>query len=178
MARESRFRVIDGSHGRNPRRSFEQHYRESYPLVYNYVFRQMANREAAEDVVAEAFLRAARFYGRFDASRAKFSTWVISIARNCMSDYYEHEHTSTSLDDVPEGIYAEEAVHDDQLSDSDLVQRLLLVLDEDERLLVTLKYYDGKRNVEIAQELGLNPSTVSTKLARAISHMRAVVPAQ
>jgi DNA-directed RNA polymerase specialized sigma24 family protein len=36
-----------------------------------------------------------------------------------------------------------------------------------------MKYYEGKRNVEIADELGINLSTVSTKLSRAVAKMRA-----
>lgn len=154
-------------------RAFERDYRESFALVYNYVFQRMSNREATEDVVAKAFLNAARFYHRFDSSRAKFSTWVISIARNCISDHYAHELSTSQLDDVPESAYAIDSHHDEVLGDRDLVARLLSSLDADERELVFLKYYEGKRNVEIAELLDINPSTVSTRLARALAKMRA-----
>ena len=175
MARVDGMRLVSGRRGRSPERAFEHAYRDSYPLVYNYVFRRMPNREASEDVVAEAFMRAARYFDRFDESRAKFSTWVISIARNCISDYYEHNVASASLDDVPEGAYAEDDERDARLIDDELVRQLLAVLDDEERELIALKYYEGRRNVEIAQELGMNPSTVSTKLARTIAKMRAAV---
>lgn len=170
--RNNRFRLVDENE-RDPKATFEQNYRESYSLVYNYVLRRMANREAAEDVVSEAFLKAARFYDRFDSSRAKFSTWVISIARNCISDYFAREVATAPIDEVPEGIFAEEDEQQNQFGDAELVQKLLALLDDDERELVYLKYYEGLRNVEIAEQLGLNASTVSTKLARAIAKMRA-----
>ena len=169
-----RFRLVDGTSKQDARHSFEEQYRACYPMVYNYVFRRMSSREATEDVVSEAFLRAARFYDRFDERRAKFSTWVISIARNCISDYFSREAPVSPLDEVPEGAYSDEGLHVEQLGDAELVQHLLSSLDETERELVYMKYYEGKRNVEIAEALGMNASTISTKLARALSKMRAI----
>lgn len=168
-----RFRLVDATGKKDLRQSFEQGYRESYPMVYNYVFRRMANREATEDVVAESFLRAARFYDRFDPSRAKFSTWVISISRRCMLDWYEREPALTSLDEIVEPTSEHDSYFDDRIGDTELAEQLLSLLDSDERELVYLKYYEGKRNLEIARELDMNASTVSTKLSRALAKMRA-----
>lgn len=155
------------------KRAFENYYRESYSLVFNYIIRRVADRTAAEDVTSEAFLRAARFFDRFDASRAKFSTWVISIAHNCIIDYYRHNPSTSDLEEVPEGAYADESSYDEQTANADLAVKLLALLDPTERELISKKYYEGKRNVEIADEMGMNLSTVSTKLARALAKMRA-----
>jgi RNA polymerase sigma factor (sigma-70 family) len=54
------------------------------------------------------------------------------------------------------------------------VDQLLGTLDAHERELVLLKYREGMRNVDIAKKLQMNPSTVSTTLARALSKMRSV----
>ena len=152
-------------------RAFTQLYLESYSLVYNYVYRRMGGSSAAEDVVSEAFLLAARSFSRFDPSRAKFSTWVTRIALNCMASHYRRERELVSLDELPEVFPTgedEQAAFDDQ----DLASRLLAVLDEDERRLVLMKYRDEMRNTEIASELGMNASTVSTVVSRAVAKMR------
>lgn len=152
-------------------RAFTQLYLESYSLVYNYVFRRMGGSAAAEDVVAEAFLLAARSFARFDPSRAKFSTWVTRIALNCMASHYRREHELVSLDELPDVFPSgedEQAAFDNQ----DLATRLLAVLDDDERQIVLKKYRDGMRNVEIAAELDMNASTVSTVVSRAVAKMR------
>ena len=47
------------------------------------------------------------------------------------------------------------------------------MLDDDERELVVLKFREDMRNVDIAQQLGMNASTVSTLLSRAVAKMRA-----
>lgn len=155
-------------------REFERLYLQSYELVYNYVRYRMTDDTAAEDVIAEAFLSAARSFDRFDPRRAKFSTWVISIAKNCIINYYRKDKPTVPLEDVPTRAVATSGEHDN-VDDRLLVDQLLGSLDDVERELVVLKYRDGMRNVDIARELHMNASTVSTKLANALSKMRAVM---
>ena len=155
----------------SPEREFERLYRESYELVYNYVRCRMADDAAAEDVVAEAFHKAARSFGSFDPARAKFSTWVVKIAVNCMNDHYRRLRPTSCIDDIPEGHLACPDGTGD-LVDRDLADHLLGVLDPAERELVVMKYREGYRNVDIAAEPGMNASTVATKLANALAKMR------
>lgn len=156
----------------NREREFERLYRESYGLVYNYVRCRMADDAATEDVVSEAFCKAARSFSKFDPARAKFSTWVVKIAVNCMNDHYRRVRPASCIDDVPEGAIAQPDAAAG-VADRDLVDRLLGALDATERELVLMKYREGYRNVDIAAELGMNASTVATKLAGALAKMRA-----
>lgn len=153
---------------------FERLYRENYAFVYNYVNFRMAGSDAVEDVVAEAFCKAARAFGKFDAARAKFSTWVIAIVRNCIIDYWKKERVTVPLDDVPESVFSADDTYPKLNEDADYVRVLLSSIDEADRELVFFKYFEGKRNVDIARELGMNESTVATRLQRALLKMRAV----
>lgn len=140
--------------------------------MYGWVRFRMSNDADAEDIVAEAFLKAARSFESFNPNRAKFGTWVIAIARNCMISHFRKERPVSALEDAPEIVFAVpggQEASDDRI----VVKKLLACLEDDERELVVLKYRDGMRNVDIAAALGLNPSTVSTKLARALEKMRA-----
>ena len=161
-------------HLRNTARAFEDLFRESYGAVYNYVRYRMAGDDAAEDVVAEAFLRAARAFDRFDPSRAQFSTWVITIASNCMRDYWRRARPAVALEEIPENIYSQPDAAEAQAS-KDQIDRLLAILSSEERNLIVMKYREGYHNVEIAEKLGMNASTVSTKLFNAIAKMRSVI---
>ena len=150
---------------------FERLYLESYRLVYGFVRARMSRDADAEDVVAEAFLKAARSFAAYDPTRAKFSTWVLAIAKNCMASHYRKEKTTITLDEIPQSASAISGGQD-AIDDQDLARRLLATIDDEECELVLLKYRDGMRNVDIANKLGMNPSTVSTKLANALSKMR------
>lgn len=163
-------RVIDG--GRRSRKTeFERLYRESYDRVYSYVRLRMGDDPYVEDVVAEAYLKAASAFDRFDPARAQFSTWVIRIAINATVDHWRRTRSTVALEDVPESAFAV-ADDTDSLSDRELVGQLLAMLSPEEANLVLMKYRDGKRNVDIATELGMNPSTVASKLYNAIHRMR------
>lgn len=150
---------------------FERLYLESYGMVYGYVRARMGNDADAEDIVAEAFLKAARSFSSFDPLRARFSTWVVAIAKNCMVSYFRKEKQIANLEDVPESTFAV-AGGQDAVDDQDLAYRLLACLDDVEHELVVMKYRDGMRNIDIAYELGMNASTVSTKLSNALAKMR------
>ena len=155
-------------------REFEKLYRDSYGLVFSYVRARMKSDADAEDIVAEAFLKAARSFSAFDPARAKFSTWMVTIARNCMISHFRKEHVTSALDDVPESVVAVDGGQS-AIDDRELALQLLGILDDDERALVLLKYREDMRNVDIAREMNMNSSTVSTVLARAIGKMRACV---
>ena len=160
--------------GGSSEREFEKLYLQSYELVYGFVRARMSSDVDAEDIVAEAYLKAARAFNRFDPSRAKFSTWVVTIARNCMITHFRKMRPTAGLDDVPESVVAAEGGQE-AVDDRDLALRLLAILDDDERMIILLKYREGMRNMQIAEELDMNPSTVSTRVARALSKMRAYV---
>lgn len=134
----------------------------------------MSSDADAEDIVSETFLKAARSFSSFDPSRAKFGTWAIAIARNCMASHFRKVQPTAALEDAPQESYAVDGGQgavEDQL----LARNLLSCLDDDERLLVLMKYREDMRNVDIARELDMNASTVSTVLFRALSKMRKVV---
>ena len=156
---------------RREERDFEKFYRESFSTVYGWVRSRVNNESDAEDIVSEAFLNAARSFSSFDSARAKFSTWVISIARNCMASHFRRQKPQASLDDVSDAVFAVEGGQSD-VDDQLTVERFLACLDENERELVILKYREDMRNVDIAEELSMNPSTVSTMLSRAIEKRR------
>ena len=151
---------------------FGELYLESYDRVCGYARLRMGDDPYVEDVVSEAYLRAARSFDSFDPTRAKFSTWVIKILINVIVDHWRRENVTTALEDAPMAAFA---VPDqtDEVDDHELVAQLLSVLSPEEADLVMMKYQDGKRNVDIAAELGLNPSTVASRLFAAIHKMRA-----
>ena len=141
--------------------------------MYGWVRVRMPSDADAEDIVSEAYLKAARAFSSFDPKRAKFGTWVTAIARNCMVSHFRKQRPVVALEDAPESVFAQDG-HEDAACGLATVKQLLACLEDDERELVAMKYHEGMRNVEIANELGINQSTVSTKLARALSKMRGV----
>jgi len=88
-----------------------------------------------------------------------------------MVSYFRKQHLTAPLDNLPEAYVAQDGGQG-AVDDRDLLLRLLSLLSVEERELVLLKYQQGLRNVDIAERLNMNASTVSTMLSRALAKMR------
>lgn len=156
---------------------FEQMYREYFPRIYNYVFYRLLSREETEDIVSEVFLKIARNASRFDTKKASFKTWIYTIAKNALTDYYRAKKAALSLDGEDYGIALsvdfEEQLNQISSPDRKILYQELAALKERERTMVYYKYFEGYNNRQIAAILDMNESTVATVLFRALKKLRA-----
>lgn len=151
----------------------ESLYRDNFQKVYNYAYYRLLDPVEAEDVTSTVFVKAVANFDRFDPDKASFSTWIMRIAHNVLVDRYRTRKVNAPLDQVGSD---EPSCEDDYPALDDRQARtaqLLSVLPEGDRELVYLKYYEDKKNIEIAEQLGMNPATVATRLRRALLTMRA-----
>ncbi|MBR3159674.1 MAG: RNA polymerase sigma factor [Atopobiaceae bacterium] len=169
--------VGDDDANARDKRAFAKYYHESYKRVYAYVYTLTMSHDETEDVVSEAFLKAAKAFDRFDDSKASFSTWVCTIARNVAYSRMRTRKrrdvwTESELDTDLSTIAAPEEEPGYEEDASQVAEKLLALLNDEERELVYLKFYQELSNKEIAVQLGMNASTVGTKLSRAVAKMR------
>lgn len=150
----------------------ESLYRANFQRVHNYAYYRLLDPALAEDITSTVFMKAVANYNTFDESKASFATWIMRIAHNTLVDYYRTRKETTPLDNLS----MREPSSDDEYpaldGHAEEVARLLSFISEEDRELVFLKYYEDKRNVEIAQMLDMNPATVATRLRRALMVMR------
>ena len=154
-------------------RQLENLYRANFQRVYNYAYYRLLDPAKAEDATSAVFVKVIANIDKFDPSKASFGTWVMRIAHNVLVDGFRTHKATVPLDRVS---VREPSREDDYpvLDDrQERVSKLLSCLSAEDRELVYLKYYEEKKNVEIAQLLDMNPSTVATRLRRALLTMRA-----
>lgn len=151
---------------------FESLYRETFPRIYNYLYYHLLDQQTAEDVASEVYIKAYRSFDSFDSSRASFYTWVYSIAHNELMNQYRRTKPTSDLDELPEMVFATEDSYDDEEERAEKVRALLSLLDEEDREIIYLKFWEGLQNKEIAERLGMNASTVSTRVSRAVGKLR------
>jgi RNA polymerase sigma-70 factor (ECF subfamily) len=151
-------------------------FNEYYPRLFNYVYYRTLNRAVADDVTSTAMLNIVRAFDTFDARKGNLDGWVYRIARNALYSYMRQSRETTDIDVVPESLVSYTDDGFDLDDRGQLVRGLLEVLSDEERELVYLKYWEELSNKEIGERLGLNASTVSTKLWRATNKMRNAMP--
>jgi RNA polymerase sigma-70 factor (ECF subfamily) len=142
--------------------------------VYTLGMRLLGTREAAEELTQDVFLTAWRKAARFDATRGRLSTWLMTIAHNLAVDRLRRETgvtrpTLVLVDEVPEqpGI-DEEAV----MMERDAAVRALESLSDAERRLLARAYFRGLTAREIAEADGIPLGTVKTRLRAALIKVR------
>lgn len=139
--------------------------------VRGYVFGKVANRHDAEDLVSDVFLKAYEKYPTFDADRASVSTWLYTITRNTVIDYFRTHRPGVELpDDLPDA-----AGIDDGLLQRESLQALgeaLNRLDERLRALIVLRYGKGLSLKDTAARPGVSYAYVKILHSNALKTLR------
>ncbi len=146
--------------------------------VLSFVYNQVQNRELAEELAQETFVRAYRNLGGLK-DEMRLSTWLFGIARNVVresSRQARKDEKRVGLDE-PESLRLESmvvlpegAMLDRELNET--IQQALLELDEDKRTVFSLKIFHEKSYEEISAITGHSIGKLKTDLHRARAEMR------
>lgn len=160
---------------------FSQWFRDYQPTVYRYVRFRVANREAAEDVTSQVFMKALKALDRYDPGRAAPKTWLLRIARNAVTDYLRslrrRSSLHVSLDRVPD-LVADVPDQEERVLREERIEVLLnasRVLRRPDQEILSLRYGAGLGNQEIADALKISANAVAVRLHRALARLKAVV---
>ena len=147
--------------------------------VLSFVYNQVGRHDVAEELTQETFVRA---YSHLKDLRdeEKFSTWLFGIARNVAREWIRAGTRagvsgSASPQPDPEQQSATDFSPADDYSEKELssaIARALQSLDEDRRVVFSLKVFQGTTYQEIAEITGFSLAKVKTDLHRARGEMR------
>jgi RNA polymerase sigma-70 factor (ECF subfamily) len=159
--------------------AFEELVAKYQPKVFSMALSFTRNREAADDLAQEIFLKAYLALPRFHG-KSEFGTWLYRISINHIRDFLRKKGRAKeiSLDDVPEISFSdrEQAKKAEQEMETEarrtLVQTFVRSLPEKYRVIVTLRDIQGLAYEEISRILKLSPGTVDSRLHRARRMLR------
>jgi RNA polymerase sigma-70 factor (ECF subfamily) len=153
--------------------AFDRLYRSSRDDVYAYVAGLLRDAAAAEEVTAAVFERAYRKRNRFDPERGEPRAWLFGIARNAALDELRRRGRQAALTVEPADLeslgFEERAEHSERRL---AVSAALEQLEPHQRELISLKFFAGLSNAEIAEVIGISESNAGTKLHRAMTKLR------
>lgn len=146
-------------------------YEAYYPKVLRYLVSKVNDRYLAEDLCSDIFLKVYEKYDSFDPQKASLSTWIYTIARNKMTDYFRGRRI---FEEVPEDIVSELSPLEDICKEETLgeLADALEKLDERERDIIILRYYSEYTLKKIAQVMGISYAYVKILHNKALDKMR------
>jgi len=151
--------------------------RYSRPVI-SFIYDLVGNRELAEELTQETFVRAFRSLGTLRAE-TKLSTWLFGIAKNVAREAQRgrarhNDHVGLEDQSVLDLRDSEPVPVDRVLGKelNELIRRSLALLDDDKRLVFTLKVFQQCSYEEIAEITGFSMGKLKTDLHRAREEMR------
>ena len=150
---------------------FERHARP----VLGFLFNQTGQREVAEELTQETFVRAYRGLEQFQ-ERAKFSTWLFGIARNVAREWSRSPEGQNRFSpaEVDLSLRSPDLASDDLLDKelNEVMANALQLLDDERRMVLALKVFQQRSYQEIVTITGFSLSKVKIELHRARAEMR------
>lgn len=164
--------VLAGSHDR-----YGELVRRYKNLVTTYSFSRVNQRELAEDLAQETFVRAFVALDHLKKPSA-FSAWILSIAHNVCIDYLRNKSRTVSLEGNSEKDSQGEIVLEakkerpilDRVAQKEMREMILAAIDElgeEYRVTLLLRHIAGQSCEEISETLGVSLGTVTSRLSRA-----------
>jgi RNA polymerase sigma-70 factor, ECF subfamily len=169
-------------------RAFQELVERYQTRLLNFVYRTIGDREKAEDLVQEVFIRVYRHLHRFDRSK-KFSTWIYTIASNLAKNELRNRSRNPLVlfqairknwqdDDRPIQFEDANSRPDDMYRKRhlrQLVEDSVAQLPEHHRQVFVLRELEGKSYEEIAEITECNLGTVKSRLNRARNSFASII---
>ena len=151
---------------------------EHYHLrVYRYLYYRVGNKQTAEDLTSEVFLRMLRFIGGFHPPSSSFQAWLFQIARNLANDHFRktesrghaqlEEEMTTTVADMDKEL-------DRNLTSEGLLQALTK-LTEEQRDVIVLRFVSGLPIAEVAQSLNKSEDAIKGLQRRGLVALREIL---
>lgn len=140
-------------------------------LVYTLTLRMLKNREEAEEVSQDTFIKVYKSLNKFKGD-SKFSTWIYKIAYNSCLDRLKKN--KKFFNDVPIDEFTEHQIktidnalhHLEEKEREQAIQDCIALLPSDDAFLLTLYYFEEQSLDEISKAMNLAPNNVKVKLFR------------
>ena len=157
--------------------AFEELVRRYDRNVFRIAQHITQNREDAEDVVQDAFLKAYQNLKNFQG-QSKFYTWLVRIAVNESLNVLRTARREESLEDGNEAPGLASADPEWQASEAEVsarIQRALMSMKPSDRVVLTLRHFSDCSYEEIGRILDIEVKTVKSRLFEARQRLRALL---
>lgn len=162
------------------RSAFTEFYRATNARVFGLALRVAHHRGAAEEITQEVYLQVWQTAGRYDATMATPTGWLMMLTHRRAVDRVRRE-SAASARDLVFG-YAHRPVDHDVVTES-VTRRMearsvsdgMRVLTSAQREAITLAYYGGHTYPEVAEHLGIPLSTVKSRIRDGLRRLRVAV---
>ncbi|MGL5434768.1 MAG: RNA polymerase sigma factor [Lachnospiraceae bacterium] len=156
---------------RNEKEGLRRIYEDYNPLIYSVVVGILHNKEDAEDVTSEFFIRLWKQAQRYRPGQGH-RAWMITIAHNMSIDFLRKHKKEYLVDELPEMVQPGQESYEEQLCQKLSLEQAMNTLKEEERQVVHLKIMGELTFREIAAIMGIPAGTAAWRYQTAIRKLK------
>ena len=144
--------------------------------LYTVIVSVIQNKELADDVLQEVFIKIWRQIDQYDSGKGRLFTWMINISRNASIDTlrsksYNSQKQNRELNESVYNAAGSVSIEIDRIG----LRKVITALKEDQKVLIELAYFQGYTQDEIATLLKMPLGTVKTRLRSALINLRGLL---
>lgn len=142
--------------------------------IFNFLARMTMDRDLAEDLTQNVFLRIIKYRGSYREGM-RFQSWIYQVARNIFSDHYQAAKNKTSgfvaVDQIEDRLMdVQESIEQDEREN--LLHQSLARLSDEQRELLVLTRFQHLKYEEVAVMMDTTVANVKVRVHRAIQKLR------
>ncbi|HEU5289454.1 MAG TPA: sigma-70 family RNA polymerase sigma factor [Cyclobacteriaceae bacterium] len=142
--------------------------------IFNFLARMTLDREVAEDLTQNVFLRMIKYKSSYKEGN-KFQSWIYQVARNVFSDHYQSVKNKRAdfVDVTKMGDRMADHDESERMDEQErLLQRSMSMLNEEQRELLVLTRFQHMKYEEVAVIMNTTVANIKVKVHRAIGKLR------
>ena len=153
---------------------FETLYDRYHLQIYHYLYAHLNNEHDAADVMQHVFLQAWKHAQSYDPTRGTVATWLLSIARHRLIDFYRVSRLSLSWETIPDITSMEQNPEARVISQETIAQvkKMLEELPQAEQELLALRFAARLSSAEIAPLIGKSEAATKKQLTRLLHRLQ------
>lgn len=158
------YRMCKGEHA-----AYMMLYKQYSPALYGVIVRMCRDRDTANDLLQQSFIKIWENRGSYDPAKGKFYTWAYRICRNVtLNDFRKRDRFIQSEDP---GVYLKESDEDEELPID--LRGMLKSLEEHHRRALELVYYKGLTHRQAHLRMDVPLGTFKSYIRQALKALRA-----
>ena len=147
------------------------------PKLKAYFLKNGLSSENSEELTQEVMSLVWTKSDKYDSSKSAVSTWIYTIARNKKVDFFRKNlKTNFNEEDIREFLYENNQI--DKISENevrDQVNMLNQELDESQRRIIKMNFFENKSHKKIAEELEIPLGTVKSRIRHILIKMQRIL---
>lgn len=160
------------------RLAFDYLYDHYSGALNSIVLRIVRNKDVAEEVLQDVFLKIWDRMAAYDSSKGRLFTWMLNIARNQAIDKTRSKEMSQGrkTDDIDHLVNRIDRQESAELQIEAIgLKEVLTKLPEEQRFVIDQLYLKGYTQSEVAEEFGIPLGTVKTRTRMALKELRSIL---